>query len=393
LFLIVTTGNITPLPSLKTMPPKTYISGAEDDTGNTVDDDGRTKSRTIVLTYKASDNAGAVAGVEASIDGGAWTVVPSNPFKVSNLPVGSHKIRVRAFNAAGNRDPVGDEFAWIIVSGSGTGSSGNRSPPAPVVLAPQVVLPSTEINPPPLSGTEETSEVDLTHPTKKEIAFKLVSSAENSSLDWKAQYSYIEDISDGRGYTAGIMGFCSGTGDLLEVVQYYTQLKPNNVLAKYLPALQRVIGTASHAGLDPTFINDWKTASKDVAFQQAQDHERDTVYFNPAVNQAKADGLHALGQFIYFDAYVMHGPGDDALSFGGIRAAAVDRATLPSQGGDEVAYLNAFLDARVNAMLSEESHQELDRVENAQRVFLRNGNLHLDNPLSWTMYGDKYHIR
>lgn len=46
---------------------------------------------------------------------------------------------------------------------------------------------------------------------------KLVSSAENSSLDWKAQYKYIEDIGDGRGYTAGIIGFSSGTGDMLDL--------------------------------------------------------------------------------------------------------------------------------------------------------------------------------
>jgi len=38
--------------------------------------------------------------------------------------------------------------------------------------------------------------VDLTDPHKKDIAMQLVSSAENSSLDWKAQYGYIEDIDD-----------------------------------------------------------------------------------------------------------------------------------------------------------------------------------------------------
>ncbi|MYS55627.1 chitosanase, partial [Streptomyces sp. SID6013] len=58
----------------------------------------------------------------------------------------------------------------------------------------------------------------LDDPAKKEIAMQLVSSAENSSLDWKAQYRYIEDIGDGRGYTAGIIGFCSGTGDMLDLV-------------------------------------------------------------------------------------------------------------------------------------------------------------------------------
>lgn len=93
----------------------------------------------------------------------------------------------------------------------------------------------------------------LDDPAKKEIAMQLVSSAENSSLDWKAQYQYIEDIGDGRGYTAGIIGFCSGTGDMLDLVELYADRRPGNVLAPYLPALRRVDGTDSHAGLDPNF--------------------------------------------------------------------------------------------------------------------------------------------
>ena len=54
---------------------------------------------------------------------------------------------------------------------------------------------------------------------------ELVSSAENSSLDWRAQYRYIQDIHDGRGYTAGIIGFTSGTGDMLDVVKLYSRAR------------------------------------------------------------------------------------------------------------------------------------------------------------------------
>jgi chitosanase len=153
-----------------------------------------------------------------------------------------------------------------------------------------------------------------------------------------------------------------------------------------------VNGTASHAGLDPNFTKDWKTAAKDSVFQQAQDSERDRVYFNPAVQQAKKDGLRALGQFIYYDAIVMHGPGTDKLSFGGIRATAMKKAKTPAQGGSEVTYLNAFLDARKAAMKAEEAHSDTTRVDTEQRVFLRNGNLDLDPPLNWKVYGDSYTI-
>ncbi|GHD41700.1 chitosanase [Streptomyces galbus] len=242
------------------------------------------------------------------------------------------------------------------------------------------------------AATRPLAAVGLDDPAKKEIAMKLVSSAENSSLDWKAQYQYIEDIGDGRGYTAGIIGFCSGTGDMLDLVQLYTDRKPGNVLAGYLPALRRVNGTDSHSGLDPNFPRDWRRAAQDTAFQQAQNDERDRVYFNPAVRQGKTDGLRALGQFAYYDAIVMHGDGDDPTSFRNIRKRALRSAKPPAQGGNETTYLNAFLDARVWAMKQEEAHSDTSRVDTAQRVFLRNGNLDLNPPLDWKVYGDSYHI-
>ncbi|MEV8544713.1 chitosanase [Streptomyces sp. NPDC051572] len=234
--------------------------------------------------------------------------------------------------------------------------------------------------------------IGLDDPAKKEIAMKLVSSAENSSLDWKAQYKYIEDIGDGRGYTAGIIGFCSGTGDMLDLVQLYATRKPGNVLAKYLPALRNVNGTDSHSGLDPNFPKDWRTAAQDTVFQQAQNDERDRVYFNPAVSQGKTDGLRVLGQFTYYDAIVMHGDGDDPTSFRNIRARALRSAKPPAQGGNETTYLNAFLDARVWAMKQEEAHSDTTRVDTEQRVFLRNGNFDLNTPLNWKVYGDSYTI-
>lgn len=233
---------------------------------------------------------------------------------------------------------------------------------------------------------------DLASPEKKEIAMELVSSAENSSLNWQAQYSYIEDIGDGRGYTAGIIGFCSGTGDMLELVQRYTDAAPDNPLAQYLPALKEVNGSDSHNGLGDAFVAAWKQAAEDSAFKQAQDGERDRVYFDPAVNQGKSDGLGVLGQFIYYDAIVMHGPGSSTDSFGGIRAAALQNARTPAQGGDETAYLNAFLDARTVVMKKEQAHSDTSRVDTEQRVFLNDGNLDLHTPLRWKVYGESYEI-
>ncbi|MFC1408884.1 chitosanase [Streptacidiphilus sp. N1-12] len=281
-----------------------------------------------------------------------------------------------------------------------TTTGGKATATAAPSSAKPTAKPSTTPSPTPTksqptapTSAPASSAAGLDDARKKEIAMELVSSAENSSLDWKAQYSYIEDIGDGRGYTAGIIGFCSGTGDMLELVQAYTATEPGNVLAKYLPALKKVNNTDSHTGLGNAFVADWKTAAKDTVFQTAQNNERDRVYFNPAVNQAKADGLRALGQFIYYDAIVMHGPGDDPTSFGGIRAAAMKKAKTPAQGGNETTYLNAFLDARKAAMLTEAAHDDTSRVDTEQRVFLNNGNLDLNPPLSWKTYGDSYTIK
>jgi chitosanase len=231
----------------------------------------------------------------------------------------------------------------------------------------------------------------LAAPAKKEIAMQLVSAAENSSLDWKAQYAYIEynvehNEKENRGYTAGIIGFTSRTHDMLEVVRLYGQLAPANSLSRYLPALEKVDGSPSTTGLGKPFERDWQSAAADPKFREAQDRERDRTYFNPAVEQAQADGLHELGQFAYYDAAVVHG------SCRRIRAAAMKKAKTPAQGGDEVTYLNAFLDARVVEMKREEAHGDVSRVETAQRVFLREGNLTLQPPLKFKTYGDAYTI-
>ena len=234
--------------------------------------------------------------------------------------------------------------------------------------------------------------ITLADPAKKDIAMQLVSSAENSSLDWREQYGYIEDIGDDRGYTGGIIGFTSGTSDMLELVRNYTAVASDNALAEYIPALESVDGSDSHEGLDPGFTDAWQTAADDPAFQAAQDALRDTQYFDPAVGQAIDDGLGTLGQFIYYDAIVMHGPGENDVSFGGIRSAAREIAATPADGGDEVAYLNAFLDERERVMNLEEAHTDTTRVSTAQRVFLADGNLGLDTPLRWKVYGDRYEI-
>lgn len=342
----------------------------------------RQGTNTIILKWQASASATTIKSYDIYRNGTKIANTISPTYTDNNLATNkTYDYQVRAIDTVGTASPLTAKVSVTIPAstpssgentGGGSGTGGNSNGGTP-------------------TGPSTGSAANLFNTSKKEIAMQLVASAENSSLNWKAQYAYIEDIGDGRGYTAGIIGFCSGTGDMLSLVEYYTKISPNNVLAKYLPALREVNDTDSHAGLGTAFVNDWKAAAKDLNFQKAQDHERDTDYFNPAVNQAIADGVHALGQFIYYDAIVMHGPGNDPVSFGGIRAAALKKAKTPAQGGNETTYLHAFLDARKAAMLTED-RSDTDRVDTQQRPFLQKGNLNLDPPLQWTMYGDAYSI-
>lgn len=232
------------------------------------------------------------------------------------------------------------------------------------------------------------SNVDLDNADKKEIAMKLVSSAENSTLNWRSKYDYIQDINDGRGYTAGIIGFTSGTGDMLNLVVAYTTQVPENILSKYIPALKLVNRTESHQGLDPDFQNAWKMAATDIRFKAEQENQRDKFYFTPALKLAKNDGLHALGQFIYYDAAIVHG----YRGLERIRNEVLKVSKTPSDGISEEAYLHIFLDKRILEMKREESHSDVSRIDDEQRIFLKNHNLELNLPLDWKVYGDKYHI-
>ena len=124
---------------------------------------------------------------------------------------------------------------------------------------------------------------------------------------------------------------------------------------------------------------------------QAQNDILDEQYMNVALRYAEEDDLCPLGQYIYYDALVVHGSGDSDDSFEAIRDAALKKEKAPSDSGDETAFLTAFLDARVPVMQMEAAHSDLSRL-NAQRKFLDEENFELALPLEWTMYGESFSL-
>ena len=165
----------------------------------------------------------------------------------------------------------------------------------------------------------------LAAPLKKEMAARLVASAENSTLDWRSLYGAIEYSGNGDGYIAGIIGFCSGTNDMLQLVEQYTKEHPGNPLASYLPDLRAVDGTDSQEGSAPASRPPGRRPPRTRRSARPRTDPGPDL-FDPAVRLAKLDGLSTLGQFIYYDAMVLHGPGLGPEGFYGIREAAMRKA-------------------------------------------------------------------
>jgi chitosanase len=155
----------------------------------------------------------------------------------------------------------------------------------------------------------------------------LVSLGENDNPTPSQNYSYCSNINDGRGYTIGKVGFCTGTGDFVIVAACYNDLKPGNVLQKYWPALtyyadqyitananqsdtSKIDAIAKAAGT--TFKADIATAAKDAMFTGCQDAYAAAEDLAPAAdhfNQLHMTGALTLG-FLY-DTELNFGEDDD----------------------------------------------------------------------------------
>ncbi|KAJ2099225.1 hypothetical protein GGI09_002897 [Coemansia sp. S100] len=196
----------------------------------------------------------------------------------------------------------------------------------------------------------------------KSLALQVTNVYENG--DTAFHYEYCEDLKDGRGFTAGIAGFCSGTSDAWEVIQLYHTLTGGKddmsqfdaTMAKYAES-----GSDSTSGLS-NYCEVWKKlGTGDAKFRQAQDTIRDKMYFAPAMAQAKTLGLKtSIAQAQLYDTAIEHGAGDDADGLISLikrtnekvtaDVAGTSNSTLNVNGHkiDEIAWLNLFLVVRTD---------------------------------------------
>lgn len=188
----------------------------------------------------------------------------------------------------------------------------------------------------------------LARPGLKEVAQILVSTAEDSSRDWRGQYRCIEygvehDADENRGYTGGIIGLTSRTHDMLAVVRRTT--RPSG-------------GPRTTSAMRGTSSRRWRS--------------------------------HAETGFTTWGGSPTTTPRSCTASTACVRSAAMPAPTPrpPADGGNGATYLRAFLKSRIASMQREQAHQDVSRITDAQQVSLDGGNLRLRLPLRWHVYGD-----
>lgn len=187
---------------------------------------------------------------------------------------------------------------------------------------------------------------------QKALFYQVVSVFENNTPE--IQYDYVAALGDGRGYTAGKAGFTSATGDMLLVVQRYTEAKPDNPLARFRPQLAALLEQHSGAIVNLELLPAaWKLASEDPLFRQIQNEVCDELYLSAAIEKASELGLqYPLGVLILYDTAIQHGNGTDPDSLSALVQATTDLiGGIPMQGYNEHDWLHTFVEIREQHLL------------------------------------------
>jgi len=232
------------------------------------------------------------------------------------------------------------------------------------------------------------------------IADQFISVFENGTPT--IQYDYAENIGDGRGITAGRAGFTSATGDMLVVINKYTELKPDNSLVQYRDELAHLVklrykigdrkGSASTKKLGG-LIEAWKETSRDPLFRDVQDQIVDEMYFNTALEKAKRiDATLPLTLLCLYDANIMHGESglEELISKTNQKMAA-------KNDFDEISWIKSFNATRKKIMQADSSWKyattrvdELDDLIESQNYQLKPFKMVIENYEDETHYLPAY---
>lgn len=225
----------------------------------------------------------------------------------------------------------------------------------------------------------------IVHPTdRKMVILQMTTFCENDPHT-TLQYNFANNNGDGAGITFGCIGFTTGTYSGNILIKYYTTLNPNNPLAKYIPALDRIDSQVRATGRKSDDITGLEHLIEDVRnctdphFKEAQRYVLDQMFWNPAVQIAANIGAkYPLTLAFIYDMCVNHGQ-DGAQRYVDQTTAAM--GGTPAGGINEKQWLTKAIAIRNGVIGSDRSYAY-------QRV-LDSGNVYLVTPFSFSVYGDQ----
>lgn len=283
------------------------------------------------------------------------------------------------------------------------------TPPAGIVREMPAVA---RCEPPPtdqVSPTRPAEDWTWLSPVQHDLAIQLVAIFENRELE--LQYSYVEYLGDGRGFTSGIVGFTTGTSDALLVVEAYDRIKAregrdsgalgrtrSERILDYLPELQRIddLDRSDERrdnvdGLDG-YEQAWVDASEDPLFREAQDSIFSQLYYVPALRLANTVNIRSgFGRAQILDAIIQHGGGDDPDGLPAMLAATAAELGTPTDWDQEWNWMNRFIEIRDSVLncahgeATREAWRESRTRVDVYRQILEAGNLDFSSPLTFQL--------
>lgn len=219
--------------------------------------------------------------------------------------------------------------------------------------------------------------------TPSNVILELVSIAEYSSPDWKSSVNIIDNLMDGRGYTIGLVGFCTGTGDFLEVLKFLQTFAPLHLLVSFIPVIEGILGSgdpSSTVGLEklPSVMR--KIGKNDKNFLRACWYVIKKLYWKPALVFCDKFGLKTeLARYIVYDTI---------LNFGNL----VDFDKMEIEKEERV-FLKKFLNLKQRVIENDETLGDTDnnRVDMQRRLLARE-NFGLVKPFSVYCYQEKFFL-
>jgi len=219
---------------------------------------------------------------------------------------------------------------------------------------------------------------------QKRVIDCVLSIFETGRVPSPQSYQTCSILADGAGISYGKHQSTDRGGSLDKIVDLYIQRQGKH--ATDLIQFSQKLALNETSKVDPTNPPSWakhlmgilKLAGADPVMQECQDAVFDSDYWIPAVGHATSLGLQtALGHLVVYDTCIHSGPGGIAI----IRARFPEAP--PAKGGDEKAWIRAYIAARKTWLAGNKNplvQKTVYRMD-ALNELVKSGNWDLNSPL------------